>query len=50
MNSICGCWEKTASGASLPIEPVGSAPALLIGAMMRSMSSRLYPKARSRLS
>ena len=35
---------------SFPIEPTGSVLPMHIGAMIRSMSSRLYPKVRSILS
>ena len=37
--------ESTASGASLPMEPTGSAPVDAMGSRMMLRSSRVYPKA-----
>mmetsp|Transcript_5879 Transcript_5879/g.18050 ORF Transcript_5879/g.18050 Transcript_5879/m.18050 type:complete len:305 (+) Transcript_5879:4025-4939(+) len=42
-NGCLGRWLSTASAASLPMEPSGSAPALVIGARMYSKDSNVYP-------
>jgi hypothetical protein len=39
LKSGCGFSERTASGESLPIEPIGSVPSVAIGVMRIFTSS-----------